>query len=178
MGLSTIYGIVKQSEGYIWVYSELNKGTSVKIYFPRIDEVEKDKGNIPEESKFLKGSETILIAEDEEVVRDLIFESLNKFGYNVIEAENGKKALQVCKKDSEKPIQLLITDVIMPDMGGSELAKKLEKLKPKMKVLYISGYTDNTIVHHGVLDEGVAFLQKPFSSQGLAQKVREVLDTE
>ncbi len=178
LGLSTIYGIIKQSGGYVWVYSELNKGTSFKIYLPRIDEVEKDKGNIPEESKSLTGSETILIVEDEEMVRDLIFESLKKFGYDLIEAENGKKALQVCKKDNEKPIQLLITDVIMPDMGGSELAKKLEKLKPKMKVLYISGYTDNAIVHHGVLDEGVAFLQKPFSPQALARKVREILDTE
>ena len=112
------------------------------------------------------------------MVRDLIYESLKIFGYDVIEAENGKKALQVCIKDSEKPIHLLITDVIMPDMGGSELAKKLEKLKPDIKVLYMSGYTDNAIVHHGVLDEGVLFLQKPFSPQALARKVREILDTE
>ncbi|KKK88068.1 hypothetical protein LCGC14_2746900, partial [marine sediment metagenome] len=92
--------------------------------------------------------------------------------------ENGKKALQVCKKNNDKLIHLLITDVIMPDMGGSELAKKLEKLKPNMKILYISGYTDNAIVHHGVLDEGVPFLQKPFSPQALARKVREVFDSE
>ena len=177
LGLSTIYGIVKQSGGYVWVYSELNKGTSFKIYFPRIDEVEKDKKNIPEKGKSLTGSETILIVEDEEIVRELIYESLNKFGYDLIEAENGKKALQCCKTDSEKPIQLLITDVIMPDIGGSELAKKLEKLKPDMKVLFISGYTDDAIVHHGVLDEGVAFLQKPFSPQTLVKKVREILDS-
>ena len=176
LGLSTIYGIVKQSGGYVWVYSELNKGTSFKIYFPRVDEVEKEGDKIPEDKKSLKGSETILIVEDEEVVRDLIFESLKKFGYNVIEAENGKKALQVCKKNNDKSIHILITDVIMPGMGGRELAKKLEKLKPKMKVIYISGYTVNAIVHHMVLDEGVAFLQKPFSPQALAQKVREVLD--
>ncbi len=112
------------------------------------------------------------------MVRDLIYESLKKFGYDLIEAENGKKALQVCKKDSEKPIHLLITDVIMPNMGGSELAKKLKKMKPNMKVLYISGYTDIAIVHHGVLDEGVPFLQKPFSPQVLARQVREILDTE
>ena len=178
LGLSTIYGIVKQSGGYVWVYSELNKGTSFKIYFPRIDEVEKEDEKKFKDKKSLKGSETILIVEDEEMVRDLIYESLKIFGYDLIEAENGKKALQVCKKDSEKPIHLLITDVIMPDMGGSELAKKLEKLEPDMKVLYMSGYTDNAIVHHGVLDEGVAFLQKPFSPKVLAQKVREILDTE
>ncbi|KKL63326.1 hypothetical protein LCGC14_2176220 [marine sediment metagenome] len=178
LGLSTIYGIVKQSGGYVWVYSELNKGTSFKIYFPRVDEVEKEDEKKFKDKKSLTGSETILIVEDEEMVRDLIYESLKICGYDVIEAENGKKALQVCIKDSEKPIHLLITDVIMPDMGGSELAKKLEKLKPKMKVLYISGYTDNAIVHHGVLDKGVAFLQKPFSPYALARKVREILDTE
>ncbi len=178
LGLSTIYGIVKQSEGYVCVYSELNKGTSFKVYFPRVDEVEKEDENIFKESKSLTGSETILIVEDEEMVRNLIYESLKIFGYDLIEAGNGKKALQVCKTDSEKQIQLLITDVIMPDMGGSELAKKLEKLKPNMKVLYISGYTDNAIVHHGVLDAGVAFLQKPFSPKVLAQKVREILNTE
>ncbi len=156
----------------------MNKGTSVKIYFPRVDEVEKEDKKIPEDKKSLKGSETILIVEDEEMVRDLIFESLKIFGYDLIEAENGKKALQVCKKDSEKPIQLLITDVIMPDMGGSELSKKLKKLKPKMKILFISAYTDNTIVQHGILEKGVAFLQKPFSPLALARKVREILYTE
>ena len=112
------------------------------------------------------------------MVRNLIFESLRIFGYDLITAENGEKALNVYKMNNEKPIHLLITDIIMPDMGGWELAKKLEKLKPDMKVLYISGYTDDAKVHHRVLDEGVVFLQKPFSPQTLAKKVREILDAD
>jgi PAS domain S-box-containing protein len=175
LGLSMVYGIVKQSGGYIFVESEQNKGTEFNIYFPRVEEVDEGGGMQREKKGILKGSETILIVEDEEMVRNLIFESLRIFGYDLIEAENGEKALNVYNKNNERPIHLLITDVIMPDMGGWELAKKLEKLKPDMKVLYISGYTDEAMVHHRVLDEGVAFLQKPFSPQILAKKVREIL---
>ena len=176
LGLATVYGIVKQSGGYIWVYSEPDRGTTFKVYFPRVDIVENDKENSSEATKPLKGNETILIAEDEEVVRNLIFESLVIFGYDVIKANNGREAIEVFKKNSDGSIHMLITDVIMPDMGGRELVENLEKQKTNLKVLYISGYTDNAIVHHGELDKGVAFLQKPFSPHVLAKKVREVLD--
>ncbi|KKM13239.1 hypothetical protein LCGC14_1718300, partial [marine sediment metagenome] len=128
------------------------------------------------ESKSLKGNETILLVEDEEMVRNLIYESLENFGYNVKKAENGKKAINYCKKNNEMPIHLLITDVIMPDMSGKELVERLDGEHLGLPVLYISGYTGDAIGKHGVLEEGVNFLQKPFTPQVLAKKVREVLD--
>ena len=123
----------------------------------------------------LEGSGTLLV-EDEEMVRDLIFKSLENFGYSVKKAENGKKAINYCKKNNELPIHLLITDVIMPDMSGKELVERLAGDRLGMQVLYISGYTDDAMVKHGVLEEGVNFLQKPFTPQVLAKKVRYVLD--
>lgn len=174
LGLSTVYGIVKQSGGNIWVYSEVGLGTTFKIYLPRVDEgAEVYKPGV-EQEEALQGSETILVAEDEEVVRRLVREVLKSYGYKVLEAGNGGAAFLICERYKE-PIQMLLTDVIMPEMGGRELADRLAQLRPGIKVLYMSGYTDDAIVHHGVLDDDVPFIQKPFAPHALAQKVREVL---
>jgi len=175
LGLATVYGFVKQSDGYIWVYSEINKGTSFKIYLPAIvDKVQKNMEiNNNETSK--TGSETILLVEDEELVRNLNREILESYGYKVIEARNGVEALKICS-EGEIIIDLLMTDVVMPEMGGSELASKLAVSRPDLKVLFTSGYTDDAVIRHGVKDEGTNFLQKPFSLDTLLNKVREVLD--
>lgn len=176
LGLSTVYGIVKQSGGNIWVYSEPGKGTTFKIYFPRVDEppgeVTREKaaeGGLP------RGSETILIVEDDEDVRDLAVRILKIQGYRVLETLDGNDALRQYEHEAG-PIHLMVTDVVMPGMNGPELAKRLSLLHPEMKVLYISGYTDNAIVHHGVLEKGVNYIQKPFAVESLVRKVREVLD--
>ena len=174
LGLSTVYGIVKQSNGYIWVYSEPNQGSTFKIYLPRVMEeaeaIEKDTGEI----KIQRGSETILLVEDNDMLCDFAVKVLRKSGYTVLEARNGKEALDASARHQE-PIQLLLTDVVMPGMNGRELARRLMSLRPEIKVMYISGYTDDAIVHHGVLEKGVFFLQKPFTPNLLLNKVREVL---
>jgi len=176
LGLSTVYGIVKQSEGNIWVYSEPAHGTTFKIYLPRVEE-DLDTLHGRDETDFLpKGSETVLLVEDEPPVRDLALRLLNQQGYKVLEAGNGEEALRVVQEHIGEKIHLLLTDVVMPQMGGKELANQLKLLRPDVKVLYTSGYTDDAIVHHGVLEPGTHFLQKPFSPVALAQKVREVLD--
>ncbi|MGB0034674.1 MAG: PAS domain S-box protein, partial [Candidatus Acidiferrales bacterium] len=176
LGLATVYGIVKQSEGYIWVYSELGKGTTFKIYFPRIDEptrtVEIAQGSV----EFLRGSETILLAEDAEALRELTCAFLEKNGYTVLAAENSKEAIALAERQ-ERPIHLLLTDVVMPGMSGRELADRLTAKYPGMRVLYMSGYTSDTIIHHGVLDAGIFFIEKPFSQEALTRKLREVLDS-
>ena len=176
LGLSTVYGIVKQSGGYIWVYSEPDKGTAFKIYLPQIKEDQDGKTEVPKAKEAAGGKETILLVEDEGSLRGLAAKVLRKHGYTVIEAANGLKALETMAGSNKLKIDLLITDVIMPEMGGTELAGKLLERYPGIKVLYISGYTDNAIVHHGVLAEGVSFLPKPFSPISLAQKVRDTLD--
>lgn len=175
LGLSTVYGIVKQSDGHIWVYSEVGRGTTVKIYFPHIEgEAEPlSKGAVKE--VLPRGSETILLVEDEEAVRKLIREVLEMNGYSVLEVAKAEDALTAAN-DPDKKIDLLLTDVVMPDMSGKALANLIGVIRPEIKVLYISGYTDNTIVHHGILDPGIAFLQKPFTPDALVRKVREVLD--
>jgi PAS domain S-box-containing protein len=175
LGLSTVYGIVKQSGGNIWVYSELGRGTTFKIYLPRVDEGAQKFERRVEAKGALKGSETVLLAEDEEAVRTLARQLLEMYGYQVLEAANGGAALLICERHQE-PIHLLITDVIMPEMSGRELADRLAQLRPDMKVLFMSGYTDNAIVHQGVLDEWADFIQKPFPTDALARKVRNVLD--
>jgi PAS domain S-box-containing protein len=175
LGLSTVYGIVKQSGGNVWVYSEVGRGTTFKIYLPRVDEGVQESERSQEIIDDRQGSETILLAEDEEAVRTLARHVLEMHGYQVLEAANGGAALLICERHKES-IQLLITDVIMPEMSGRELAERLAQLRPDMKVLFMSGYTDNAIVHQGVLDEGANFIQKPFPTEALAQKVREVLD--
>jgi PAS domain S-box-containing protein len=173
LGLSTVYGIVKQSEGYIWVYSEPARGTTFKVYLPRVDA----PAELPERSRErarLRGTETVLLVEDEEGVRKVAREFLEEAGYTVLEARNGDDALQIAAMHTG-PLHLLVTDVVMPRMSGRELAERLTKMKPDLRVLYISGYTDDAIVHHGVLEAGVAFLQKPFNRDALFRKVRDVL---
>jgi two-component system, cell cycle sensor histidine kinase and response regulator CckA len=175
LGLSTIYGIVKQSGGNIWVYSEPGKGTTFKIYFPLVGAHTQRIATATEAEEISNGNETILLAEDEEIVRNLARQVLEMYGYRVLEAASGKEALFICEQNTE-PIHLLITDVIMPEMGGPELASRVAKLCPETKVLYMSGYTDSAIVHQGELDESAKFIQKPFTAERLARKVREVLD--
>ena len=177
LGLSTAYGIVKQSEGNIWVYSEPGKGTTFKIYLPRVEEPLEEVGKKVVVQGLPRGDETILVVEDEEKVRRLIVEILMKQGYKVLEASHGDNALSIHGKHNG-PIHLVLIDVVMPGMSGSELAKRLTSLDPKIKVLYMSGYADNTIVHHGVLEKGVSYIQKPFTMEGLARKVREVLESD
>jgi two-component system cell cycle sensor histidine kinase/response regulator CckA len=176
LGLSTCYGIVKQSGGNIWAYSELGRGTTFKVYLPRVDESPKEEKGEDKAAEIFKGTETILAVEDEIEVRKLVAEILKGQGYTVIEASDGQEAVKVSRENAGKKIHLLLTDVVMPGMSGRELAVTLGLQHPKMKVLYMSGYTDNAIVHHGVLEEGVNYIQKPFTLEALARKVREVLD--
>jgi PAS domain S-box-containing protein len=175
LGLATVYGIVKQSGGSVWVYSELGQGTTFKIYFPCVDgSAEKLKSDTGD-SELLAGTETVLLVEDEEVVRETAMEILQECGYLVLHAKDGKEALQLAHQHPGE-IHLMLTDVVMPRMSGRELTEELTLLRPDIKVLYMSGYTDDAIVHHGVLDEGTAFIGKPFSIEALGRKVREMLD--
>jgi CheY-like chemotaxis protein len=174
LGLSTVYGIVKQSGGNIWVYSEPGQGTTFKIYLPQVDEpLEEMKEEVVKEVS--RGHETILIVEDEDAVRKLAVRVLKKQGYKVLEAPDGGKAFMLCEAYKE-PIHLILTDVVMPGMSGSKLADRLKAIHPEAKTLYMSGYTDNAILHHGILESGTNFIQKPFTVESLPRKVREVLD--
>ncbi len=176
LGLSTVHGIVTQSGGKIWVYSEPGHGTTFKIYFPKIEGELDNLNGKNETDSFPVGSETVLLVEDEPSVRDLANRLLKQQGYKVLEAANGEEALRLVQENTGEKIHLLLTDVVLPQMGGKELADQLKISRPDIKVLYTSGYTDYAIVHHGVLDSGTHFLQKPFSLKTLSQKVREVLD--
>jgi CheY-like chemotaxis protein len=175
LGLATVYGIVKQSGGQIWVHSEMGGGTAFKIYLPRVtEEVEEEETKHPSDG-LLRGTETILLVEDEEMVRMLARRILEECGYSVLEAGNGAEALALCDKH-EGHIDMLMTDVVMPHMGGRELAERMAQMYPEMRILFTSGYTDDAVVRHGVIETGMNFIQKPFTPDGLAQKVREVLD--
>lgn len=175
LGLSTVYGIVKQSGGNVWVYSEAGRGTTFKVYLPQFE-----TGVKPEtpaiEATIPRGSETILLLEDEEMVRSLARQILAGAGYKVVEASRGEEAIKLCTAQNG-PIDLLLTDVVMPEMSGKEVADRVSQSNPLLKVLFMSGYTDEAIVHHGVLDANVQFIQKPFTPAGLATKVRQVLDS-
>jgi len=175
LGLSTVYGIVKQSGGNIWVYSEPGQGTTFKIYLPQESEpLEEIKEKVVRE-ELPYGSETVLVVEDEEELRKLAVRILQKQGYKVLEASQGDEALFICRRH-EEPIHLLLTDVVMPGMGGRELSERITSLHPEIKILYMSGYTNSAIVHNGVLETGVNLLQKPFTPGALARKVHEVLE--
>ena len=173
LGLSTVYGIVKQSGGNINVYSEVGVGTTFKVYLPRVDEP-RDQPLAGSSGGLPLGSETILLVEDEEQVRSIACEILESIGYQVITAVNGEQAFEIAKGFSGE-IHLAITDVVMPQMSGRELIERLAPLRPEMKVLYMSGYTDDAIVRHGLLDERLEFIQKPFTADALARKIRSVL---
>ena len=175
LGLSTVYGIVKQSEGNIWLYSEPGQGTAFKIYLPRVDEPVDELCEKEEVKEASQGGETVLVVEDDEAVRKLAVQALKRKGYSVLVTNQADEALSLCKQRKE-PVHLLLTDVVMPQMSGYELVEGLKQVRNDFKVLYMSGYTDDAIVHHGVLEKGVNFIQKPFTIDGLARKVREVLD--
>jgi two-component system, cell cycle sensor histidine kinase and response regulator CckA len=176
LGLSTVYGIVKQSGGYIWVYSEPNRGSTFKVYLPRVVAQVEAKPEVVELPAAGKGSETILLVEDEEAVRELAKRILAAKGYSVVAAKSTKEAEQFAEKHGGK-IHLLLTDIIMPGTSGRELAQRITARHPRTRVLYMSGYTDNVLAQGGVLEAGLSFLQKPFTPGALVQKVRDVLDS-
>jgi two-component system, cell cycle sensor histidine kinase and response regulator CckA len=176
LGLYTVFGIVKQSRGHIWVYSEPGRGTTFKIYLPKADgSVDTPRQQFAPGT--LRGTETILLVEDDDQLRVVVSSSLRRLGYRIIVAQNGGEALLLCEKH-EGAIDILVTDVVMPKLSGPELAKRLCATRPRMKVLCMSGYTDDSIVRHGVLETGMAFLQKPVTPTTLAMKLREVLDAD
>jgi len=174
LGLATVYGVVQQTGGYIWLYSELGHGTSFKIYLPRVDADGPQPAEEEQRASALDGSETVLVAEDEEAVRLIIAKALEARGYRVLSARDGSEALELAA--GHGGIDLLVTDVVMPDMNGRELSRCLTEARPNLRTLYLSGYTDDAMLHRGVLQEGVAFLQKPFSLGALARKVRDVIE--
>jgi CheY-like chemotaxis protein len=177
LGLATVYGIVKQSGGFIWVYSEPRMGTTFKIYFPRVEAkarqaLELDSSLDPAK---LRGSETLLLVEDENAVRHLAFEFLKKCGYTVLEAKDGLQAIDVAHKH-QGAIDLMVTDVVMPGMSGGQLAELLAEKYTQMKVLFVSGYSEQVVMRHKIVDLHTNSLQKPFTLRSLTAKVREILD--
>jgi len=174
LGLATVYGIVKQSGGFIWVYSEPGLGTTFKIYLPRVDAAATATAAAPASAGSPRGTETVLLVEDADAVRAVTHQALARQGYTVLDAPNGAEALRIAA-DHPGPIHLLLTDVVMPGLSGRQLSDQLARLRPDTKVLFTSGYTDDAVVRHGVLESGIAYLQKPFTVDGLARKVREVL---
>jgi two-component system cell cycle sensor histidine kinase/response regulator CckA len=173
MGLASVYGIVKQSGGHVWVYSEAGHGTTFKIYLPMIGPAEAPEPTAAEIRETGQGHETVLLVEDEEVVRELVKRALETAGYTVLDAPDGPAALELCARAE---VQIVVTDVVMPKMSGRDLVDRLRADRPSLPVLFMSGYTDDAIVHHGVLDAGVEFIQKPFAMRALTRKVREILD--
>jgi two-component system, cell cycle sensor histidine kinase and response regulator CckA len=177
LGLATVYGIVKQSGGFIWVYSEPEQGATFKVYLPRVDALPERLQPAAAPAAHCRGSETLLVVEDEEGVRILVRDYLRMNGYTVLEAGHGEEALRIAGEHSGA-IALMITDVIMPGMNGRELAERMAILRPGMKVLYMSGYAETAVYRKGVLEPGAPFLQKPFGPPDLGRKVRDVLGPE
>jgi two-component system, cell cycle sensor histidine kinase and response regulator CckA len=177
LGLATVFGIMQQSGGNVWVYSELGIGTTFKVYLPRVDAAAQQQLQVSTSSTLLRGSETILLVEDEQQVRDVARGILRRHGYTVLDAEDAGAALALCEQHVG-PIHLLVSDVVMPGLSGPALAKRLAVLRPDMRVLCMSGYTDDAAVRHGVIDAAFAYLQKPITVEALTRKVRDVLDAE
>jgi signal transduction histidine kinase len=176
LGLSTVYGIVKQSSGSIWAYSEPGQGATFKIYLPRVDVPADSSKPTQRRVGLQRGTETILLVEDSEGVRKLMHHILTRNGYTLLAAENGEQAFQMMEQHAGS-IHLLLTDIVLPGIGGPEIAHRMRALRPGIRVLFTSGYTDRGVVENGVLESGVAFLQKPFAADELCRKVREVLET-
>jgi CheY-like chemotaxis protein len=177
LGLATVYGMIKQTGGDIWVYSEPEQGTTFKLYFPCVAEAVSESAGGDVDLARRSGGETILVVEDEAAVRDLTVRILRQLGYTILTAASGEEALEIGRSHAGH-IDLLLTDVVMPNMSGRQLADHLHASRPGTKVLFLSGYTENTVVHHGVLDAGVDFLPKPFSRENLSRKLREILARE
>jgi PAS domain S-box-containing protein len=175
LGLSTVHGVINQSGGHILVYSEPGQGTTFKIYLPRVDAPKRAARRPIASIEVRRGAETLLLVEDEEDVRALARDVLVESGYTVLEAATAEDAVRICEEHAS-PISLLLSDVVMPKVSGPQLAQRLVDLRPELHVLYMSGYTDDAIVHHGVLEPGTAFIEKPFTPEGLSEKVRDVLD--
>jgi CheY-like chemotaxis protein len=175
LGLSTVFGIVKKRGGHVWLYSEPGKGTTFRVYLPRTGASSDRISSIPPSIGGVKGSETILLVEDDEQVRGVACSILRRQGYRVLEASNGGEALMACEQHPS-PIHLLLTDVVLPRMSGRQLADRLLALRPEMKLLFMSGYTDEAIHQGAVLDSGATCLQKPLTPDMLSRTVREVLD--
>jgi CheY-like chemotaxis protein len=176
MGLAVVYGIVKQNNGHIWVYSEPGQGTTFKIYFPQIVapvEIGKSANTLV---TYPEGSETILVVEDDKEVLDAVCDLLQMQGYVVLKAQQGDEAFHICAQH-QGPIHLLLTDVVLPQMSGQELSQRLLLLYPQIKVLYMTGYTIDTILHHGLINQGMHCIQKPFSMHDLFHKLRELLES-
>ena len=175
LGLATVYGIVKQSGGFIWLYSEPGKGTAFKVYLPRVDEPVDSVVQAPDRVGTVTGTETLLVAEDDDLLRPLTQQLLTKLGYRVLVARDAAEALAIARAYKDE-IHLLVSDVVMPGGGGFQLAKQLHTERPTLSVLYVSGYTDEAVVRHGLLERGLNYLQKPFTPAALARRIRDVLD--
>jgi CheY-like chemotaxis protein len=175
LGLATVYGIVKQSGGYIWVYSEPDQGTTFKIYFPKTAEIAHASPAADNSQRSLRGTETVLLVEDQALLRRVVSAMLKSSGYKVLVAESPEKGFQAAREHTG-PIELLITDVILPGMNGRALAEEILKIRPETKVLFVSGYTENALILDGQLDLAINFLPKPFTVEALGRKMRQILD--
>jgi CheY-like chemotaxis protein len=178
LGLPSVYGIVKQSGGFLWVYSEPGRGTTFKVYLPRAadeDDADGERLLAPRANR-QPGRETILLVEDDDEVRQVALRILRNNGYNVLEASNGAEALRVAESQM-LPVDLVVTDIVMPEMGGSELAERIREVRPEARILFTSGYTEDAAVRQSFLNTGDAFIEKPFTPASLSKKTREILDS-